>query len=152
MRLTRADLRAAAEAEVVATQAVLAAEFAAVYGYGVVGAHTLGAARAQAIRALAWHQAQQPVLTASLVAAGAKPVAAEPAYVLPFPVNGSVAAGRLAAQLEDGVAGAYADLVGATASDKRRAAAVALGACAVRATQWQGFTVAFPGLPERATA
>jgi hypothetical protein len=133
-----------------ALQAVLAGEFAAVYGYGVVGAHAAPAARAQALRDLAWHQAQQPALSATLAAAGATPVIAEPAYPLPFPVTTATAAARLAATLEQRLAATYADLVAAAEDPQRTQAADALAACAVRAAQWGGVSEAFPGLPERA--
>jgi hypothetical protein len=136
-------------AEIDALQAALAAEFAAVYGYGVVGAHTAGAARATALQALAWHQSQQPTLTASLTAAAARPVTAEPAYALPFPVTGAASAARLAASLESGVAATYADLVGQAEGADRLFAADALATCATRAALWSGSSVPFPGLPER---
>lgn len=138
--------------EVAATRAALAAEYAAAYGYGVVGAHTLGAARAQAGRALAWHQAQQPLLRATLSGAGADLPVPQPAYELPFAVVDAAGAARLATALEQGVAATYADLVAASSGGDRQAAALALGQCAVRAAQWRGFSVPFPGLPERATA
>jgi hypothetical protein len=137
-------------AVVQALQAALAGEFAAVYGYGVVGAHAAPAARAQALRALAWHQAQQPVLSTALAAAGGAPVVAEPAYPLPFPVMTATAAARLAAILEQRVAATYADLVAAATDPERTLAADALAACAVRAAEWSGVSDAFPGLPERA--
>ncbi len=139
----------AADPSIGATQAVLDAEYAAAYGYGVVAAHTRGAARAQAARALAWHQAQQPVLAAILRTAGATVAAPQAAYVLPFAVGGPIGAGRLARRLEESVAAAYADLVAAASSTDRRTAALGLAACAVRAAQWRGSSVAFPGLPER---
>lgn len=133
-----------------ALQAALAGEFAAVYGYGVVGARSTPAGKAQALRALAWHQSQQPVLSAAVTAAGGTPVVAEPAYRLPFPVTTAAAAARLAATLEDRVAATYADLVAAAQEPQRTSAAEALAACAVRAAQWSGVSEAFPGLPERA--
>jgi Domain of unknown function (DUF4439) len=132
-----------------APQAALAAEFAAVYGYGVLGAHLSGAARSQAARALAWHQAQQVTLAAALTAAGVTPPLPEPAYVLPFPVTSASSAGRLAVRLEDDVAAAYADLVAASSGSDRTTAALDLASCAVRGAQWRGFSVPFPGLPER---
>ena len=143
--------RAAPEtANVSALQAALAAEYAAVYGYGVVGAHSVGAARTAALRALAWHQAQQGPLTAALTAASATPDAPEPAYALPFRVTGPATAVELAAHLEDGVAAAYADLVASSGGADRLAAAQALAECAVQAARWTGLSVPFPGLPERA--
>jgi hypothetical protein len=120
---------AGSSALVPALQAVLAGEFAAVYGYGVVGAHVAPAARAQALRALAWHQAQQPALSTAIAAAA-----------------------RLATTLEERVGATYADLVAAAQDPERTLAADALAACAVRAAQWSGVSEAFPGLPERAGA
>jgi hypothetical protein len=142
---------AASSADVTALQTTLAAEQAAVYGYGVVGAHVTGAARAEALRAMTWHQTQQPLLSALLAAAAAKPVAADPAYVLPFRVTDAVTAVRLAERLEDAVAAAYADLVAQSSGADRLSAAQALMACAVQAVSWSGLSQAFPGLPERAT-
>jgi hypothetical protein len=134
-----------------AARAALTAEYVAAYGYGVVGAHTRGAAQAQAGRALAWHQEQQTVLRTTLSAQGAELPMPEAAYVLPFAVTGTTSAARLAVALEDGAAAAYADLAGATESGQRQAAALALAQCAVRGAQWRGYSVAFPGLPERST-
>lgn len=135
-----------------AARSALAAEYAAAYGYGVVGAFTTGAARRQAARALAWHQAQQPLLLATVSSAGGDPPSSQPAYVLPFAVTNAVAAARLGATLEEGVAAAYAGLVEQSASGDRRNAALALAQCAVRAAQWRGYSVPFPGLPERAVS
>ncbi|MET7702480.1 DUF4439 domain-containing protein, partial [Streptomyces sp. NPDC005485] len=59
---------------------------------------------------------------------------------------------RLAAELEERVAGVYSDLVRASAGDRRRTAAEALREAAVRAVRWSGESVAFPGLAERAAA
>ncbi|MER7818079.1 DUF4439 domain-containing protein, partial [Streptomyces sp. NPDC096153] len=62
------------------------------------------------------------------------------------------AAVRLAALLEDRVAGVCSDLVRATGGPLRQDAAVALREAAVRAARWRGTGVAFPGLAERAAA
>ncbi len=137
---------------VAALQAALAGEYAAVYGYGVVGARGRPSDRPEALRALAWHQAQQPLLTAALATAGATPAVAEPAYPLPFPVTSATAAVRLAATLEQRVAATYADLVAAAEEPERTVAAEALAACAARAARWSGVSEAFPGLPEWAGA
>ncbi|EFL35231.1 predicted protein [Streptomyces viridochromogenes DSM 40736] len=57
---------------------------------------------------------------------------------------------RLAAELEDRVAGVYSDLVRAAGGPRRSLAAGALREAAVRAVRWRGESVAFPGLVERA--
>jgi hypothetical protein len=65
-------------------------------------------------------------------------------------VPDSAAAVRLAAELEDRVAGVYSDLVRAAEGELRGRAAEALREAAVRAVRWRGESVAFPGLAERA--
>ncbi|GHF92027.1 ferritin-like domain-containing protein [Streptomyces thermodiastaticus] len=135
-----------------ALQAALAAEHAAVYGYGVVGGR-IGSTRRQDARA-AWdaHRASRDALTRQVRELGGTPVAAAAGYALPFPVPDAAAAVRFAAQLEDRVAGVYADLVRASSGAARREAAGALREAAVRAVRWRGESVAFPGLAERADA
>ena len=77
-------------------------------------------------------------------------MAAAAAYALPFAVPDAAAALRLAAELEDRVAGVYSDLVRAAEGPLRQDAAAALREAAVRAVRWRGGSVAFPGLAERA--
>lgn len=133
-----------------AAQAALAAEHAAVYGYGVVGARIDDARRADARAAYDAHRARRDALRRTVLASGADPVAADAGYALPFPVPDASAAARLAALLEERVAAACADLVAAADGDVRRDAAEALREAALRAVRWRGSGVAFPGLPERA--
>ena len=76
-----------------------------------------------------------------LTSLGVKPVAAQPAYQLPFPVHGTRAAISLAGYLENQVAAAY---LGIVALDDPRLRAWGAGqaqACALRATTWLGRTV-----------
>lgn len=131
-----------------AAQAALAAEHAAVYGYGVVGGHVGAARRALAREAYDAHKARRSVMAGTVVELGGVPVAAAPAYSLPFAVTGAATAARLAAFLEERVAGAYGDLAGAAIGGIRRDAAAALRDAAVRAVRWTGGSVAFPGLAE----
>jgi hypothetical protein len=133
-----------------ALQAALAAEHAAVYGYGVVGGRITVGRRAEAQAAYDAHRARRDVLEREVHDQGARPVAALAAYALPFPVPDSAAAVRLAAELEERVAGVYSDLVRAVTGRQRGAAAQALREAAVRAVRWRGESVAFPGLAERA--
>ncbi|MBX7550508.1 ferritin-like domain-containing protein [Streptomyces sp. NPDC004232] len=139
------------KAELTALQAALAAEHAAVYGYGVVGGRIAEARRAEALAAWNAHRAGRDALAREVRDLGGLPVAADAAYALPFPVPDAAAALRLAAQLEQRLAGAYADLVRAATGTRRGAAAGALREAAVRAASWSGQSVAFPGLAERAT-
>ncbi|MGW3205433.1 ferritin-like domain-containing protein [Streptomyces sp. NPDC001135] len=137
-------------AELAALQAALAAEHAAVYGYGVVGGRIGAARRSEAQAAYDAHRARRDALTLEVRDLGGQPVAANAAYALPFPVPDPAAAVRLAARLEERVAGVYADLVRAATGTRRGAAAAALREAAVRAGRWSGGSVAFPGLAERA--
>lgn len=138
------------EAELKALQAALAAEHAAVYGYGVVGGKIGEKRRSDARAAYDAHRARRDVLVRAVKDLGGTPEAASAAYVLPFPVTDSPTAVRFAAELEERVAAVYSDLVRATTGDQRRTAAGALREAAVRAVRWNGESVAFPGLAERA--
>lgn len=132
-----------------AAQAALAAEHAAVYGYGVVGGRVGDERRPEATNAYDAHRARRDALTRTVRDLGGKPAAAAAAYALPFEVPDSAAAVRLAADLEDRIAGVYSDLVRAAEGPLRQDAAGALREAAVRAVRWRGSGVAFPGLAER---
>ncbi|GAA2767408.1 ferritin-like domain-containing protein [Streptomyces paradoxus] len=136
--------------ELRALQDALAAEHAAVYGYGVVGGRIDDGRRKEAVTAYDAHRARRDALVREVKDLGGRPVAASAGYALPFQVPDSPAAVRLAAELEDRVAGVYADLVRAAGGGRRALAAEALREAAVRAVRWRGESVAFPGLAERA--
>ncbi|MFD7326101.1 ferritin-like domain-containing protein [Streptomyces sp. NPDC059875] len=132
-----------------AAQAALAAEHAAVYGYGVVGGRIGAERRAEAGAAYEAHRARRDALRRTVRDLGGEPAAAAAGYELPFAVPDTAAAVRLAAVLEDRVAGVYSDLVRAAEGPLRRDAAAALREAAVRAVRWRGTDVTFPGLAER---
>jgi hypothetical protein len=137
---------AARAAAVRALQAALAAEHAAVYGYGAAGAHLAGARQKAAARDWARHQAARDTLAAMITTLGARPVAAAPAYRLPFPVRSGRAAVMLAAFVEDRVAAAYLGLVALGDAGLRPFGARAVQSAALRAASWRGRALAFPGL------
>ena len=132
-----------------ALQTALANEHAAVYGYGVLAVRLTGPQRAAARNAYDTHRARRDILVGLIEAQGDKPVAAAPAYAIPFPVNTSADATRLAAQLEQRLGASYADVVESSSGDTRRTGLEWLTDAAVRAVRWSGTSVAFPGLPER---
>ena len=138
---------AARSTEIAAMQAALAAEHAAVYGYGVTGAMLTGAARSAAYADWRTHEVARDTLAAMLVKLGATPVAASPAYTLPFAVNDASSARRLAALLEEGVTRAYLALVAVNDRTLRTFGALAMQPPAIRAASWRGSTVSFPGMP-----
>ena len=136
--------------ELAALAAVLAGEQAAVYAYGVVGGQAGPAHRKAAAADLSAHALQRDLLAARLSTAGAPPLAAPPAYALPFEVSSVADARRLAVHVELTLAAAYADLVAAAVPARREEAAGWLARCALQARGWGAAPQAFPGLPERA--
>ena len=134
-------------ASIAALQGALAAEHAAVYGYGVVGAMLAGTAQADAHADWTAHQFARDTLITMLNQLGATPVAASPAYRLPLAVTSTKSAAQLAVILENGVTQAYLGLVAISNPTLRAFAAQAMQASANRAVAWSGTTVAFPGMP-----
>lgn len=135
--------------DISALQAALAAEQAAVYGYGVAGAHLAGSRQEEASAAWVAHQQAAGRLSGLLSGAGVTPVPAAVAYQLPRRVTGAATAAALAADLEDRVASAYLGLVGRGGDALRVLGAQQARAAALRAASWRGTTEAFPGLPGR---
>jgi hypothetical protein len=136
----------AANGPIAALQAALAAEHAAIYGYGVTGAMLTGSAKSLAYADWRAHQLARDTLAAMIAKLGAAPVAASAAYALPFRVTGASSARRLAAALEEGVTRAYLALVAVNDPALRTFGAHAMQAPAGRAAAWRGSTVAFPGM------
>jgi hypothetical protein len=131
-----------------ALQAALAAEHAAVYGYGVAGARLDGAARRSARRLWEAHRAKRDQLTALLIARRAQPVAAAAAYRLPLQITSQRAAGTLLATLEERLATAYLGLVGVDDARLRALGAASMREAVTRAVRWRNAPPrsAFPGL------
>ena len=131
---------------VAALQAALAAEDAAIFGYGVAGAHLAGSSQAAAIRDWTGHNEARDTLAAMISRLGATPTAAQAFYQLPFQVTDAASARALAARLEDGVTRAYLGLVALRDPQLRQFGALAMQGAAQRAVCWRGSTEAFPGL------
>lgn len=136
-----------------ALQRALAAEHAAVWGYGLVGAALPPAQQPLAASADQAHRAHRDALEETLRARRRTPVAAAASYLLPFPVSGPQSARALAAHLEQGTAANwYALLPAVTAPADRRLAVSALTDAATRGLQWrlllpgEPSTVPFPGV------
>jgi hypothetical protein len=141
--------------ETTALREALAAEHAAVWGYGSVGAALPPESRPQASAAENAHRDVRDRLAELLQQRGDDPVPAGAGYTLPFPVLSATDAAALAVVLEDGVAAAWVRVLDqAVQSTVRRLAVDALAAVEVRAVAWRGsaartpVTSAFPGLPE----
>ncbi|HEY2270427.1 MAG TPA: ferritin-like domain-containing protein [Streptosporangiaceae bacterium] len=140
--------RTAVSAAVSALQAALAAENAAIFGYGVAGAHLTGSSQATAGQDWTGHNQARDTLTAMIAGLGAVPAAAQASYRLPFRVHDAASAMSLAAYLEDGVTRAYLGLVAVSDQRLRRFGAMAMQDAAQRAASWRGSTQAFPGLSQ----
>jgi hypothetical protein len=142
-------MNSSAAATIAALQQALAAEQAASYGYGVVGAHLTAGSAAAAAAGNDWvaHLRAGAQLTAMISARGGQPAAAAVAYQLPFPVTSAVTAQQLAATMEDRVAQAYLVIVALPESGLRSFGAQQVRAAALRAQFWRGTTEAFPGVP-----
>jgi hypothetical protein len=135
-----------------ALQQTLAAEHAAIYVYGVVGARVPASTqRALAERvghAYVTHRGRRDQLTAMVRASGGKPVAAEVSYELPTPCRTTVQLQTAARETESRIAEVYAAMVGATARAQRQWAIDALTDTAVRALGFGAQAEAFPGVAE----
>jgi hypothetical protein len=131
---------------VTALQAALAAENAAIYGYGVAGAFLGGAAQSTARSDWHAHLLARDTLQSMISARGATPAAAEPAYEMPFTVDSPSSAAKLAAYLEEGVTRAYLGVVATADESLRLFGARAMRDPALRAARWRGSTEAFPGM------
>ncbi len=134
---------------IAALQIALAAEQAAGYGYGVVGARLPQGSAEQALATADWmaHVRARDQLSQLITDRGASPVPAAVAYQLPGPVSTPAEARALAVTLEDRVAGAYLELVALPESGLRSLGATQVRAAALRAEAWRGSAQAFPGMP-----
>ena len=129
-----------------ALQAALAAEHAAIFGYGVAGAHLSRSRKSAAEQDWTEHNVARDTLTAMISAVGMTPVDAQAFYRLPFEVTDEASAAKLAAYLEEGVTRAYLGLVAVSDQRLRTFGALAMQGPAERAAFWRGTTEAFPGL------
>lgn len=129
-----------------ALQAALAAEDAAIFGYGVAGAHLSGNRKSAAEQDWTGHNEARDTLTAMISALGVTPAAGQAFYRLPFQVNDAASAAKLAAYLEEGVTRAYLGIVAVNNQRLRTFGALAMQSSAERAAFWRGTTEAFPGL------
>ncbi|NGP09593.1 ferritin-like domain-containing protein [Rhodococcus sp. 14C212] len=132
----------------------LSAEFAAVFGYGIVAAFSNPARAAEVSADTAAHRARRDATTDALRAAAVTPPTAAAGYTTPFPVTDPVSAAQLAVQIETDVAVAWRSVVERARSEHTRGAAIeALTESAMRAARWRANlgivppSVALPGQP-----
>ncbi|MGV9819937.1 ferritin-like domain-containing protein [Nocardia xishanensis] len=132
----------------------LAAEYAAVYAYGVIAAFASPERDRLIAEHTAAHRARRDTTVDALRAAGTTAPPPEPAYTIPFPVDDPVPAARLAVTVENDTAVAWRAVVEHGESEEARRTGIdGLTECALRAATWQAIlganppTAAFPGKP-----
>ncbi|BBY66224.1 ferritin-like domain-containing protein [Mycolicibacterium helvum] len=130
----------------------VAAEHAAIYGYGIVSAHSSPDENDLVSAAMAEHRERREAAIALLTGRSVKAPLPAAGYQLPIPVNNPNDAANLAVRMEDDCAAAWrAALEQANSEQDRTFAVTALTDAAIAAARWkqvQGIrpvTVAFPG-------
>ncbi|NKZ15192.1 ferritin-like domain-containing protein [Mycolicibacterium septicum DSM 44393] len=130
----------------------VAVEHGAIYGYGLVSAHSTAEDNALVATAMAEHRARREAAIAQLEARSVTPPLPAAGYQLPAPVTDPNDAANLAIRMEEDTSVAWrAVLEQATSTDDRAFAITALSETAVTAARWRAIlntwpvTVAFPG-------
>lgn len=130
-------------------QATLAAEHAAVWVYGVLGAQTSASEEpdlhAVLTEAYTLHRSRRDELTRALRDLGQEPVAAAASYETPTPIRSPRHRRDAAIELEDGCATTYAALVAHSIDQQRAWAIAALADAAVRRVRLGGAPEELPG-------
>jgi hypothetical protein len=118
---------------------------AAVFAYGLVAGRLTGAQEQRAVSLMAVHRAERDRLRARIEALGGTPGAAAAAYEQPFPVVDAASARRLAALVEDRLAGQWAGLAAASGGQARASAALQAQESLVRSVTWSGVAPVWAG-------
>lgn len=133
-----------------ALQTALAAEHAAVFVYGTLGARTSASATPEQYAAVSEayeeHRDRRDALTERITERGDDPVASEAAYELPAGLDSPDAVVAAALEIEQRCAATYAWLVEQTSGEDRRLAVTSLTNAAVRALTFRGSPEIFPGV------
>ncbi len=122
----------------------LDAEYAAVFAYGVVGAHVAPEQSAYAAAALTSHRTGRDWLRERITRAGGTPPPAAAAYEIPDTTDPASAA-RLAASVELAVVPRWSAATAVVAKSDRPFCTSSAQAAAVRALTWGAQEQPFPG-------
>ncbi|WP_328814988.1 ferritin-like domain-containing protein [Nonomuraea cypriaca] len=126
----------------------LAAEHAALFAYGLIGARTSGRLRERITSAFDAHRARRDQLRSYITARGGRPAEPDASYALPFFPGNATLAVKLAVHLETGVTAAYLELAAARDASLRRYAALAMQEAVTRSYTFRpDQPAAFPGRP-----
>ena len=130
----------------------VAAEHAAIYGYGLVSAHSLPTRNELVSAALAEHRDRRERAVALMTEQSITVPLPAAGYRLPMVVDSPTSAAKLAVRMENDCAVAWRAVLEQTDSERdREFAATALTQCAVLAARWRQVlgawapTQAFPG-------
>ena len=133
-----------------ALQRTLAAEHAAVFVYGALGAQTSQSATptlfSEVTAAYLVHQERRDVLVGMVEELGAEPQAAEPGYELPSDLSTPEAVSARALRVERAASATYAYLVASSRADVRQWGVEALLDSAVRQLAFGGDPQPLPGI------
>jgi Domain of unknown function (DUF4439) len=129
-------------------QPALAAEHAAIYAYGVIGARGDEQQAATARLGYNVHLGRRQELTSMIQASGIEPLAALPAYRLPHRISGRTAVARLARRVELRCCEVYGHAVSETTAEARGFCAAAMTSCGSWSVAWGQPPQPFPGAPE----
>ncbi|GGK95887.1 ferritin-like domain-containing protein [Nocardia jinanensis] len=137
-----------------ALREALDAEYAAVYAYGLIAAHTSPEQRRTVNEHTAAHRARRDATVDLLTGDGTSAPPAEPAYTVPVEVIDPASAAQLAIVVETDTTVAWRAVVERAATETtRRTGVEALTESAGRRASWQAasgaapVSVAFPGQP-----
>jgi len=137
-----------------ALQSTLAAEHAAVWIFGVLGAQTSQSGQpglyADLSRSYTMHRSRRDHLTRAIRDLDVEPVASAVAYELPDRPSTVARVTATALELETRCAAVYADLVASTYGADRQWAIAALTDAAIRELGYRGSPESFPGMTELA--
>lgn len=123
----------------------VAAEHAAIYGYGLVSAHVMPDDNELVSRAVAEHRDRREAAVAMLNEQSVKVPLPAVGYQLPIVVNSPANAAKLAVRMESDCAVAWRAVLEQTESEQDRTfAGTALTQCAVMAARWRKVLGAWP--------
>ncbi|MGP4094810.1 ferritin-like domain-containing protein [Nonomuraea sp. KM90] len=145
---TARDRTAGTAGDVEKLRKALAAEHAALFAYGLLGARTSGSLRDKVSAAFDAHRARRDQLRSYITTRGGKPAEPDASYMLPFFPSDATLAAKLAVHLETGVTAAYLELAAAEEAALRRYAALAMQEAVARSYSFRpAQPAAFPGMP-----
>ncbi|GAA4047665.1 ferritin-like domain-containing protein [Nonomuraea soli] len=126
----------------------LAAEHAAVYAYGMLGARTTGTLRSRVTAAFNAHRGTRDRLRVMISSRGGSPVETESSYDVGETPTSATQVVNLAVLVEEGITAAYLELAASDDVALRRHAALAMQESVTRSYGFRRRIRALPGMPD----